>query len=262
MARHAALFLLFFLSGISGLIYESIWSRYIRQFVGSAATAQVLVLSLFMGGMALGALLVARWLAKVRRPVRAYGLIEGGIGLYALAFPWLCSGVMRLCYDTIFPALGGGMLVGAVKWTMAGLLILPPCVLLGMTFPLMSAGILRRDRARSGEILSFLYFTNSIGAALGALLSGFVLVGRFGLPGTLACAAALNLGIALVALLQRGEHAPIAAAPEPTRATQAPPATPRRPSAAPAWSACCCWCPSAPACPRSCTRSAGSGCCR
>jgi len=212
MARHAALFLLFFLSGISGLIYESIWSRYIRQFVGSAATAQVLVLSLFMGGMALGALLVARRLGQVRRPVRVYGLIEGGIGLYALAFPWLCAGVMRLCYDTLFPALGGGFLVGALKWTMAGLLILPPCVLLGMTFPLMSAGILRRDRDHSGEILSFLYFTNSIGAALGALLSGFVLVGRFGLPGTLACAAALNIAIAVVALLQRGEHAPIAAA--------------------------------------------------
>ena len=209
MARHAGLFLLFFLSGISGLIYESIWSRYIRQFVGSAATAQVLVLSLFMGGMALGALLCSRWLADVKRPVRAYGLIEGGIGLYALMFPWLANGVMRLCYDSIFPALGGGMAINAVKWTMAGLLILPPCVLLGMTFPLMSAGILRRDRERSGEILSFLYFTNSIGAALGALLSGFVLVGRFGLPGTLACAAALDIFIALLALTQRREHAPI-----------------------------------------------------
>ena len=213
MARHGALFLLFFLSGISGLIYESIWSRYIRQFVGSAATAQVLVLSLFMGGMALGALLVARKLARVRRPVRVYGLIEGGIGLYALAFPWLSAGVMRLCYDTIFPALGGGALIGAVKWSMAGLLILPPCVLLGMTFPLMSAGILRSDRARSGEILSFLYFTNSIGAALGALLSGFLLVGQLGLPGTLACAAALNLAIAGVALAQGGEHPPITGEP-------------------------------------------------
>ena len=219
MARHAALFLLFFLSGISGLIYESIWSRYIRQFVGSAATAQVLVLSLFMGGMALGALLAARWLSRVRRPVRAYGLIEGGIGLYALVFPWLCAAVMRLCYDTIFPALGGGAAVGAVKWTMASLLILPPCVLLGMTFPLMSAGILRRDFARSGEILSFLYFTNSIGAALGALLSGFVLVGHFGLPGTLACAAALNILIGAIALAQRAEHAPIVAAPAPPEAT-------------------------------------------
>lgn len=215
MARHAGLFLLFFLSGISGLVYESIWSRYIRQFVGSASTAQVLVLSLFMGGMALGALLASRWLAKVRRPVRAYGLIEGGIGLYALAFPWLCAGAMRLCYDQIFPALGGGAAVSAIKWSMAGLLILPPCVLLGMTFPLMSAGILRSDRARTGEILSFLYFTNSLGAALGAMLSGFVLVGRFGLPGTLACAAALNIVIAVVALAQRGEHAPIVAEPVP-----------------------------------------------
>ncbi len=215
MARHAGLFLLFFLSGISGLIYESIWSRYIRQFVGSASTAQVLVLSLFMGGMALGALLASRWLARVRRPVRVYGLIEGGIGLYALVFPWLCAAVMRLCYDQIFPALGGGAAVSAVKWSMAGLLILPPCVLLGMTFPLMSAGILRSDRARTGEILSFLYFTNSIGAALGAMLSGFVLVGHFGLPGTLACAAALNIFIAIVALAQRGEHAPIAAEPVP-----------------------------------------------
>jgi len=216
MARHAGLFLLFFLSGISGLIYESIWSRYIRQFVGSASTAQVLVLSLFMGGMALGALLASRWLSKVRHPVRAYGLIEGGIGLYALVFPWLYAGVMRLCYDSIFPALGGGAAVSAVKWSMAGLLILPPCVLLGMTFPLMSAGILRRDRARSGEILSILYFSNSFGAALGAMLSGFVLVGRFGLPGTLACAAALNIFIAIVALAQRGEHAPIVAEPAPT----------------------------------------------
>lgn len=209
MARHAPLFLLFFLSGISGLIYESIWSRYIKLFVGSAATAQVLVLSLFMGGMALGSLLASRKLAGVRAPVRAYGLIEGGIGLYALAFPLVSEAAIRLCYDHVFPALGGGVGVELVKWSVAGLLILPPCVLLGMTFPLMSAGILRRDPERSGEILSFLYFTNSIGAALGALLSGFVLVARFGLPGTLACAAALNILIALVAFTRRGQHAPI-----------------------------------------------------
>lgn len=212
MARYAGLFLLFFLSGISGLIYESIWSRYIRQFVGSASTAQVLVLSLFMGGMALGALIASRKLSQVRAPIRAYGLIEGGIGVYALAFPWLAAGAMRLCYDVIFPALGGGAGVAIVKWGMASLLILPPCVLLGMTFPLMSAGILRQDRERSGEILSFLYFTNSIGAALGALLSGFVLVGTFGLPGTLACAAALNILIAVIAVGQRKEHPPIVAA--------------------------------------------------
>src|SRR5688500_7290669 len=130
-ARFRVLFLLFFLSGISGLIYESIWSRYIKQFVGSAATAQILVLSLFMGGMSLGALLSGRFVARTRSPVVVYGVIEGLIGVYALAFPHIADFTMRLAYDSLFPALGGGTAVEVAKWSMAGMLILPPCVLLG-----------------------------------------------------------------------------------------------------------------------------------
>ncbi|MFO0631469.1 MAG: hypothetical protein U0168_01325 [Nannocystaceae bacterium] len=201
--RFRVLFLLFFLSGISGLIYESIWSRYIKQIVGSAATAQVLVLSLFMGGMSLGALLSGRFVARTRSPVVVYGIIEGLIGVYALAFPHLHELTGRFAYDTLFPALGGGSSVEFAKWSLAGLLILPPCVMLGTTFPLMSVGILRRDLARSGEILSMLYFTNSLGASLGALFSGFVLVAKIGLPGALMVAAALNLLIMLIAMRDR-----------------------------------------------------------
>jgi predicted membrane-bound spermidine synthase len=203
------LFLLFFLSGLSGLIYESLWSRYIRQFVGSAATAQILVLALFMGGMSLGALIAGRSLRNIRRPVVAYGIIEGLIGLYALAFPSVHEAATRLCYDVIFPALGGGTAVSLTKWVVAGALVLPATTLLGMTFPLMSVGILRRDPQRSGEILSALYFTNSLGAALGALLSGFVLVAHIGLPGALAFGAALNLAIAVVAVRDREAVAPL-----------------------------------------------------
>ena len=207
--RERGLLVLFFLSGLSGLVYASIWSRTSRLFVGSAATAQVLVLSLFMGGMSIGALIAARRLTAIRRPIRVYGLIEGAIGLYALLFPAITGAAMRLCYDVLFPAVGGGAAVAAVKWGVAGLLILAPCVLLGMTFPLMSAGILREERARSGEILSLLYFSNSLGAAIGALVSGFVLVAHLGLPGALAVAGALNLAIMVVALRHRGEAPPI-----------------------------------------------------
>ncbi|RMG96201.1 MAG: spermidine synthase [Deltaproteobacteria bacterium] len=203
IARHRTLFLLFFLSGMSGLVYESIWSRYIRQFVGSAATAQVLVLALFMGGMSAGALLAGRYVHRIRRPVVAYGLIEGCIGLYALAFPTVFDLVTRLAYDVLFPAFGGGAGVEAAKWLLAASLIVGPCILLGMTFPVMSVGILRRDPAHSGEILSFLYFTNSLGASLGAILSGFVGVAFLGLPGTLAVAGVLNILILLVALRDR-----------------------------------------------------------
>ncbi|MCH9682165.1 MAG: spermidine synthase [Deltaproteobacteria bacterium] len=207
--RWRVLFLLFFLSGISGLIYESIWSRYIRLFVGSAATAQILVLSLFMGGMSLGALLAGRYIRRLRSPIIAYGVIEGCIGLYALAFPYIQAGAMRLSYDVLFPALGGGSAVVVAKWLVAALLILPPCVMLGTTFPLMSVGILRRDLARSGEVLSLLYFTNSLGASMGALLSGFVLVGALGLPGTLMVGAAINIFIMVIALRDRDPAPPI-----------------------------------------------------
>ncbi len=218
MARFRGLFLLFFLSGISGLIYESIWSRYIRQFVGSASTAQVLVLSLFMGGMSLGALIASRKLSGVRSPVRAYGIIEGAIGLYALAFPSIAEFVMRISYDVLFPAVGTAGGVAMVKWCLAGLMILPPCVFLGMTFPLMSAGILRQEPKKSGEILSILYFTNSLGASLGAVFSGFYLVATFGLPGTLVVAASLNILIMVVALRHKHTAPPIVARPEETPA--------------------------------------------
>ncbi|MCA9709363.1 MAG: hypothetical protein KDK70_26210, partial [Myxococcales bacterium] len=123
------------------------------------------------------------------------------------------AGAMRLCYDVLFPALGGGGAVVVAKWLVAALLILPPCVALGTTFPLMSVGILRRDLAHSGEVLSLLYFTNSLGASLGALLSGFVLVGSVGLPGTLMVAASINVLIMLVAVRDKDPAPPIESRP-------------------------------------------------
>ena len=48
------------MSGAAGLIYESIWTRYLGLFVGHSAYAQVIVLVMFLGGMSLGALLVGR----------------------------------------------------------------------------------------------------------------------------------------------------------------------------------------------------------
>ena len=70
-------------------------------------------------------------------------------------------------------------------------------MLLGATFPLMSAGVLRLRRGRTGQSLSLLYFANSLGAAAGVLVAGFYLVGLAGLPGTLLVAAMLNLVVAL-----------------------------------------------------------------
>ena len=145
-------------------------------------------------------MLVSRRSAKLEDPLYGYAVIEVLIGLVGLVFHDLIYvPVTGWAYDSLFPALGGGPRSGIAKWALAGLLILPQSIMLGATFPLMSAGMIRRAPERPGSVLSILYFTNSLGAAAGVLLAGFVLVRMAGLPGTLLAAAILNLVVGLVA---------------------------------------------------------------
>lgn len=191
-----ALFALFALSGFSGLIYESIWTHYLKLFLGHAAHAQTLVLALFMGGMAAGAWLAGRYLPRLRNPLLGYVVVEVAIGVFGLGFHRLFDASSAWMLDTVIPALGDGAAVSAVRWSYAALLILPQTLLLGATFPLMSAGLLRAFPRQPGSSLSLLYFTNSLGAVAGVLASGFWLVGVVGLPGTLLTAALVNFLLA------------------------------------------------------------------
>src|SRR3954462_6412716 len=81
-----ALYLVFIASGFAGLIYESIWTHYLKLFLGHAAYAQSLVLAVFMGGMALGAWQCGRRPARIANPLRAYAIVEALVGVLALAF--------------------------------------------------------------------------------------------------------------------------------------------------------------------------------
>lgn len=203
----------FICSGAAGLLYETIWSRYLGLFVGHSADAQVIVLVIFLGGMSAGAALVARYSARLRDPLRWYAGIELAVGAYGLAFHALFERATAFAYGTIFPAVTGTAALAPTKWALAALLILPPSVLLGATFPLMSAAALRRlprpaDAAarHDGRVLGLLYFANSLGAAIGGLVAGFWLIGRVGLPGTLVAAGLLNALAALGSwVVVRGE---------------------------------------------------------
>ncbi|HEX6297694.1 MAG TPA: hypothetical protein VFZ74_14045 [Burkholderiales bacterium] len=202
-----AFYVLFTASGFAGLIYESIWTQYLRLFLGHAAYAQSLVLAVFMGGMAAGAAFCARRSTRLANPLAAYALVEAVVGLAALAFHPAFVALTDWSYASLLPAAGGEWLALAAKLSVACLLILPQSVLLGMTFPLMSAGLARAHPATAGESVAMLYFTNSFGAAAGVLVSGFVLIAWAGLPGTLHTAGALNLLIAAVVwLLSRPAH--------------------------------------------------------
>ncbi|HEY3487249.1 MAG TPA: spermidine synthase, partial [Gammaproteobacteria bacterium] len=194
----ALYYFLFTLSGFSGLIYESIWTHYLKLFLGHAAYAQSLVLSIFMGGMAAGAWLAGRYSARWRMPILAYAVVEAVIGVLALSFHNSFVAVTDFSYHTLLPGADSVALAHLLKWTVAALLIIPQSVLLGMTFPLMTAGIIRRYPANSGATLALLYFTNSIGAAAGVLASGFWLIKAVGLPGAVMTAGLINILLALV----------------------------------------------------------------
>jgi spermidine synthase len=193
-----AFYVLFTVSGFAGLIYESVWTHYLKLFLGHAAYAQSLVLVVFMGGMAAGAAYCGRRSATLANPLARYALVEALVGLAALAFHPVFVGVTDWSYESLLPGLGNEWLALGAKLAVSCLLILPQSVLLGMTFPLMSAGLARAQRHAAGESIAMLYFTNSLGAAAGVLASGFALIAWGGLPGTLQTAGVLNLLIALV----------------------------------------------------------------
>jgi spermidine synthase len=196
-ARRRLFFIIFTASGFSGLIYESIWSHYLKLFLGHAAYAQTLVLAIFMGGMALGSWLMARYSHRISNLLLGYAIVEGVIGLMGLIFHSTSTGVTGWVFNSVLPNLESVGAAQFIKWSIGALLILPQSILLGMTFPLMSGATVRRFPDQSGDTLAMLYFTNSLGAALGVLVSGFVLIDAVGLPGTIMTAGLMNIALAL-----------------------------------------------------------------
>ena len=95
---------LFFVSGFCGLIYESIWSHYLKLFLGHAAYAQSVVLVVFIGGMAIGAGVAGRYAERIRRPLLAYAAAEFVVGWAGIAFHAVFTASTGWAYETLLPA--------------------------------------------------------------------------------------------------------------------------------------------------------------
>src|SRR5687767_11043324 len=100
----------FAVPGFSGLIYESIWSHYLKLFLGHAAYAQSLVLIIFMGGLALGSWLAANVSERWRAPVLAYAVVEGVIGVIALLFHDVFVSIADAFHSSVLPSIDSATL--------------------------------------------------------------------------------------------------------------------------------------------------------
>lgn len=209
------IYVIFTVSGFAGLIYESIWTHYLKLFLSHAAYAQTLVLALFMGGLAAGAWLTGKWSHRIKNPLAVYAAAEGILAVWGWAFHHEYAAATAFAYHAILPILPSPFAAGIFQYLLSAALILPQTMLLGATFPLISAALIRAYPLSPGFSLSMLYCTNSLGGAAGMITSGFLLIPRFGLPGTLLAASLLNTVAGLAAWLASRRKESAALEPEP-----------------------------------------------
>ena len=204
--RLVTLILLFFCSGVSGLVYQVLWLRQLSLVFGVTVYAASTVLAVFMAGLAIGSLLAGRVAARTRRPLAAFGIAEILIGVLAVSTP---AGLRAtaVIYDAIHAALPDALaIVTAARFLCAVPVLLGPTILMGLTLPLLGASSIVRG-ARVGPRLSALYAANTGGALTGSLLAGYELIGAIGMQRTYLAAAALNVLVGVGALwLSRGDE--------------------------------------------------------
>jgi len=200
-----AVYTLFTLSGFVALIYEGIWARYLKLFLGHSSYGQILTLAIFMGGMGLGALLASRYTRSLKNPFLAYAAVELLIGLGGLAYHDLYQFSTQLFYDNA-TGLADAM-IEPLKLVIAILITAPMAILLGSTFPLLGVALVRSSRDGGQAAFPMLYFTNSIGAAVGILLASYLLIPQLGTHGALLIAALGNLLIAAGFFVIGRQHA-------------------------------------------------------
>jgi len=196
----ALILLLFFLSGALALVYQVVWSRMMMQVFGSTAMAVGTVLAAFMSGMALGSWFFGKVADRKRNCLLLYAWLEIGIALAALASHVLLSKISP-AHQAIYQLVGSSAAVFAlVRFLMAFLLVMAPTVLMGATLPVLTR-YRARHQARVGINLSTLYALNTFGAVTGVLITGFFLIGRYGIHIPVYIAAIGNLLIGCITWL-------------------------------------------------------------
>ena len=187
--------LIYFASGACSLIDEVVWVRLLKLTLGNTVYASSIVVSIFMGGLALGALIMGRYCDRVRRHLRLYAILETLVTISALSLPWalrLADNVYVWFYRTYHPTHPQLLIVQVI---ISAAIVLVPSMLMGSTLPLLGRFVTALER-QAGHLVGKLYALNTLGAAVGCFLAGFVFIRALGVMGTLYTAAGLNLLVA------------------------------------------------------------------
>ncbi|MDH3400930.1 MAG: fused MFS/spermidine synthase [Chromatiales bacterium] len=189
----------FFLSGAAGLIYEVVWARQLGLFLGITSHAHTAVIAAYMAGMAAGSVYFGRLADRHARPLVVYAWLEIGVGVYAAITPALFP-FLQKAYANVADVAGISAAGGQLdRFAIALLALFLPTFLMGGTLPLLVRG-LTASLPELGRMTSRLYGINTLGAMLGTVLAGFMLLPGVGVMGTVFVGVGINLGIAFFVL--------------------------------------------------------------
>jgi len=194
-ARANWIMLIYFASGTCSLIDEVVWVRLLKLTLGNTVYASSIVVSVFMGGLAAGAMIMGRYSDRITRRLSLYALLETCITITALLLPFalkLADGLYVLFYQAYHPTHAQLL---AVQVIISALILLVPSMLMGSTLPLLGRFVTALEK-EAGHLVGRLYALNTLGAAVGCFLAGFFLIRQLGVMGALFTAAALNLLVA------------------------------------------------------------------
>jgi spermidine synthase len=194
------IYVMFFLSGAAALLYEVVWVRSLSLIFGGTHLAVTTVLSVFMGGLALGSHLIGRRVDEEKNPLRLYGYLELGIALSAVLFI-----VLMKIYPSVYIFLAQGkdnsrLYLSFIRVVFACLALLIPTTLMGGTLPVLSRFV-SGSHEKMGSHLSFLYGFNTLGAVLGAAAAGFFLLPVYSVSTTIHVAIEANVIIGAAGII-------------------------------------------------------------
>ncbi|HEX4474664.1 MAG TPA: fused MFS/spermidine synthase [Polyangiaceae bacterium] len=195
MRRLWVLGAIFFASGASALVFETLWFRQAGLGLGNGIVASSLVLSAFMAGLALGGLFAARWLRRFRRPLLSYAALELAVAVSGPLLVVLLPDIGALFAPLARVFEHAPAVLHALRFSFAFVLLLVPSTALGMTLPvLVSAGT--SAMPNFGSVLGFLYGINTLGAVVGVVGTETFLLESCGIRGSAFIAGAVDLAAA------------------------------------------------------------------
>src|SRR3990172_2833341 len=181
---------LFLISGAAGLVYQIVWERLLELFFGVTMVSVTLIVGAFMAGLGLGSLAGGRLARQVKNTLQTYGLLELGIAAFGLVSQPLIFWIGQKTAGSPY----------ALVFLISFAILLIPTTLMGMTLPLLAQSFVHRVET-SGSVIGILYGINTLGAAFGTVLAGYVLIGAYGFDGTTTIAVAMNSIVGLCAVL-------------------------------------------------------------